>query len=494
MSFYRTYRPQLIDEIDNAHVREQVLSLLKKDLQQLPHAYLLTGPKGAGKTTTARILAKLYTCTKFSKKTGPCGSCDQCMSVEKGTNMDVLEIDAASNRGIDEIRELRDRISLSPVLAAYKIYIIDEVHMLTTEAFNALLKTLEEPPKHAVFILATTDPQKVPATIKSRCVGISFRKATDEELIHALEKITTKEKIAIDTDALAFIASVADGAFRDAVKLLEQVSFSDGTISIDKVTDLLSTSDSALREQFLDAVHRKNQKESFAVLKTLIDDTKDIKLFITDILHDLEHMLIASVSHDYHGIWQQQECQRFISFLLTAFGQMKISPIVELPLELAVIGYCGDPSSVLHPSVSPKPAVETQEKPVEKQEEKRVEKPIEEKKTDTEEKTASGKKEPERSVDPVADEDDHTSDFVTLEKLQECWKEVIEALKPYNHSVAGVMRSAKPYEVGHGVITIVTQYAFHQERLSEPKVRDILATVFKKLFGVKVRVDVVLKK
>ena len=484
MSFYRTYRPQLIDEIDNAHVREQVLSLLKKDREQLPHAYLLTGPKGAGKTTTARILAKLYTCTNFSKKTGPCGTCDQCMAVEKGNNMDVLEIDAASNRGIDEMRELRDRISLAPVQAAYKIYIIDEVHMLTTEAFNALLKTLEEPPKHAVFVLATTDPQKVPATIKSRCVSISFRKATDEELIHALEKIVTKEKIKIDKDALAFIASAADGAFRDAVKLLEQVSFSDGTITVDNVTDLLSSSDAALREQFLDAMHRKNQKETFAVVTSLVSDTKDIKLFITDLLHDLESMLTAPYKGEYHGVWQQAECQKCISVLLTAYAQMKISPITELPLELAVITYCGDIHSTVQP-VAQKPSVEIKKIPV-----------IEKK-----EVTETVKKPEEKEVKPVVEEthdtvtdDDHMADFVTLEKLQECWKDVIEELKPYNHSVAGVMRSAKPFEVGHGVITISTQYAFHQERLSEPKVRDILATVFKKLFGIKVRVDVVLKK
>jgi DNA polymerase-3 subunit gamma/tau len=182
-------------------------------------------------------------------------------------------------------------------------------------------------------------------------------------------------------------------------------------------------------------------------------------------------------------VWQQAECQKCISVLLTAYAQMKISPIAELPVELAIITYCGDISILTQPSVQ-KSSNEAQKTPIiEKKDLSEVVKKSEEKEI----------KPVEETHDVIAN-DDHMADFVTLEKLQECWKDVIEALKPYNHSVAGVMRSAKPFEVGHGVITISTQYAFHQERLSEPKVRDILATVFKKLFGIKVRVEVVLKK
>src|SRR3989344_9433328 len=150
-SFYRTYRPQVIDEIDNVSVRDRLLSLLTKDKKDLPHAYLFSGPRGAGKTTAARVIAKMFNCTK-STKGGPCGKCEQCTSISEGRNLDVLEIDAASNRGIDEIRALREAIGLAPSSAAFKIYIINEVHMLSTEAFNALLKTLEEPPAHVVFV------------------------------------------------------------------------------------------------------------------------------------------------------------------------------------------------------------------------------------------------------------------------------------------------------------------------------------------------------
>jgi DNA polymerase-3 subunit gamma/tau len=215
MVFYRKYRPQIIGELDSQHVRDTLYSVLFKNTS---HAFLFTGPKGLGKTSTARIVAKVVNCTGRNKESGiknkgingkkadhkdhnssyiihnsdniePCGNkCEQCISITNGTNLDVLEIDAASNRGIDEIRDLKDKIHLAPLSAKTKVYIIDEVHMLTTEAFNALLKTLEEPPPHAMFILCTTEPHKVPATILSRCTHIAFETATEEELIRSFKE------------------------------------------------------------------------------------------------------------------------------------------------------------------------------------------------------------------------------------------------------------------------------------------------------------------
>ncbi len=468
MSFYRTYRPQIIDEIDNIHVREHITSLLKKEPSELPHAYLLTGPKGAGKTTTARILAKIYLCTKSTKKSGPCGVCESCTSIANGTNMDVLEIDAASNRGIDEIRELRDRIALAPTHGAYKIYIIDEVHMLTTEAFNALLKTLEEPPKHVVFILATTDPQKIPATIKSRCIGIQFRRATQEELIGALKKIVTKEKMDIDDDALAFIATESDGAFRDAVKILEQVSFSKKKITIDYITGLLSSGDSGERERFLKALSQKDEKAALAVVEHLVSETKDIKGFLSDMLRDCQTILVTLGKGQTVAGWDRVSIQLIMKQLIEAYGLMKSSPVAEIPIELAVMEYCKGSVFIPHvqQSVSSTPVVAAvvQE----------VNQPV----------VSLTHSEPMGSVD----------ESFTIEKLEECWKDVIEGCKPFNHSVAGVLRSTHPKKIENGIVTITTQYQFHQERLSEPMVRDMLGAVLKKLFGVHVRVEVILEK
>ncbi|MBI5619763.1 DNA polymerase III subunit gamma/tau, partial [Candidatus Gottesmanbacteria bacterium] len=335
MSFYRIYRPQVIGEIDNISVREQLLTLLNKNIKELPHAYLFSGPRGAGKTTAARLIAKLFNCTRPTAASGPCGKCDQCTSIAEGRNVDVLEIDAASNRGIDEMRQLRDAISLSPASASYKVYIIDEVHMLTTEAFNALLKTLEEPPKHAVFVLATTDAQKVPATIKSRCISLVFTKATTDELVHALRRIVKKEELGrIEDEALAAIAETVDGSFRDAVKLLEQVSFHKGKISKNTVRGLLSVSEEKTIETFLMHVARRQAKESLADIAGLVRDGKDVKMFLVDTLSHLHELLVHHIQGISGDAWQLEDLKDVIRRFTQAYAEMRTSPISSLPLDL----------------------------------------------------------------------------------------------------------------------------------------------------------------
>lgn len=462
MSFYRIYRPQIIQDIDNAAVREQLLSLLTKDKKELPHAYLFLGPKGAGKTTAARLIAKLFNCTKPTKH-GPCGVCDQCVAIASGNNMDVLEMDGASNRGIDEIRVLRERISLTPVAGAYKIYIIDEVHMLTTEAFNALLKTLEEPPAHAVFVLATTDPQKVPATIQSRCVKISFGKATTDELLHALGRIAKKESLAIDSDALTRIAEVADGSFRDAVKFLEQVSFKKGTITTGDVEKLLSLSTSTHIANFAHILWTGNMAAALTEVKRLTDSGTELRSFLTEFLTYLHERLIQTVFGEEKDI-DVSELKLVIHKLSEAYDQMRSSPIPQLPLELALIEFFEAKKSVFA---------------VMKSEERQSPR-------------AEMKNTP--SVSEESQVQTPSLGLLTLEKLAEHWPDFIGALKPYNHSVAGVLRSSRPKAVEDGIVTIEAFYKFHQEKLSESKTKDILAQVLKKLFGENVKVEIVLGK
>jgi DNA polymerase III subunit gamma/tau len=472
MSFYRLYRPQIIDEIDNAAVQKQLLSLLTKNKKDLPHAYLFYGPKGAGKTTAARIIAKLFNCTSPTKS-GPCGTCEACTAIARGNTMDVLEVDAASNRGIDEIRALRDTISLSPSSFAFKIYIIDEVHMLTNEAFNALLKTLEEPPEHAVFVLATTDPQKVPVTIKSRCMLLSFNKASPVELNHALSKIAKKEKIDIDKEAFEVIASYADGSFRDAVKYLEQLSFEPKgqTITAELVKNMLAISDDRERTAFYIAIKTRNLKEAFACVQRLVDRGADVMSFVAEVLGDLQSELVSQAKSGDSGTLQQKE---LIHLFLGVYADMKNAAIVELPLELAIAEYCAGPSS--------QPVTTTKEEDTPKYIHAKTPSP-------------AAKSEPNTSVSPESPNVQKTpTGMLTVEKLTDCWRDFIEAVKPYNNSIAGVLRSARPKSVSHGIVTIEAFYTFHREKLSEPKTKEVLIDTLKKLFGDKVKVEVVLGK
>ncbi len=442
MSFYRIYRPKTFEEIDNESVRSILTGFLSTDIKDLPHAFLFAGSKGTGKTTAARIIAKLFNCEKLKKGKdgGPCGICDQCTMIASGTNTDVVELDAASHRGIDEIRELRDRIGFSPSLGLYTVYIIDEVHMLTTEAFNALLKTLEEPPRHAVFILATTDLHKVPSTIQSRCMKIMFSKASDKELTHALERIIKAEKIEISSDAVEALVSYADGSFRDAVKMLEQVWMSKKPVTIRSVQSLLSMADNVLIAQCVTDLIDGKREKILQAIDTIVKNGGDVKVYMTGMLKMLQTKYLESLTLNSNT----SRIKQCIETVTRAYAEMRISPIAELPLQIAVV----ELSHEEHDQAKP-----------------------------TEEKSR-----------PSAD------GLITREKLMEYWKDIIEELKPHNHSIAGVMRSAFPESVEGSVVTIATAYTFHKEKLSETKTLDVLSSVLKKLFGEKVKVQIVLKK
>ena len=327
MVFYRTYRPQLISELDKTDVRERISSVLKS--KSIPHAFLFSGPRGTGKTSTARIVARVLNCEKITDGE-PCNRCGNCVAIARGAHMDVVEIDAASNRGIDEIRELRDKIALSPSMGKKKIYIIDEVHMLTREAFNALLKTLEEPPAHAVFILATTEPYKLPDTIISRCVQIVFSKATDEELNRSLKRVVSGEKIKIADSALSLIAQSADGSFRDAVKILEQAVSQNllSDIGIQTITGMRDTKD------LIDIILQKDVKRALTQIEENQRNGADFILFL-QVLLELCHKRLLNSPED-------AELKVLTRYLMRAYSETKTTAIPQLPLELAVIEYCSN--------------------------------------------------------------------------------------------------------------------------------------------------------
>ena len=339
--FYLKYRPQLIDELDLLSVRERLSNILSSD--SLPHAFLFTGPHGAGKTSAARIIAKFINCKKRSKNGEPCNSCDSCVSVKAGRHMDVFEIDAASNRGIDQIRDLRDKIGLSPSSGDYKIYIIDEVHMLTKEAFNALLKTLEEPPKHAIFLLATTEAHKLPETIKSRCIEVAFPKASPAEIVRSLKRVVVGEKLIVTDEVLLRIVDVADGSFRDATKILEEASSTDTTITLELLAKVAGTGRGEV-DKFITLLGKKDASKLIEYINSRVNDGIDPSWLTKATLDSLHHQFLGKYGlvqvQDSSSKIEDSELIKLMRALELASRDEKFATIPQMPLELAIIDWC----------------------------------------------------------------------------------------------------------------------------------------------------------
>jgi len=295
--FARKWRPQIFqDVLGQEHVTRTLLNAIAAD--RLHHAYLFSGARGVGKTSVARILAKAINC-KHRVEGNPCNKCESCMDISAGSAMDVQEIDGASNRGIDEIRELRENIKHMPSSGRYRVYIIDEVHMHTLQAFNALLKTLEEPPPHVKFIFATTEPHKVPITILSRCQRYDFKRIPQARLVEQLEKITAEEKVEISRQGLALIAREADGGMRDAVSLLDQViSFSGTKIANENIADILGIIDSELVFKAADAIIDGRSGECIEIVNSIYHFGYDIKEFYKALMDHYRNLLISLVAPD----------------------------------------------------------------------------------------------------------------------------------------------------------------------------------------------------
>ena len=293
--FALKWRPQDFESIVG---QDHIVGTLKNAIQKsrLAHAYLFTGPRGVGKTSTARILAKALNCKEGPTVT-PCQKCSSCLGINQGNSLDVIEIDGASNRGIDEIRALRENVKFSPTQGKYKIYIIDEVHQITPDGFNALLKTLEEPPEFVKFIFATTHPQKVMPTIISRCQRMDFRRITVIEIISQLEKIIREEKIAVDKEVLFAVAKSSDGSLRDAESVLDQlVSFSQGNVSLKDAISVLGMVEQDVLFALTDKIIQKDPQGALQLFNEIIDDGKDPGVFLTNLIEHFRNLMVAKVS------------------------------------------------------------------------------------------------------------------------------------------------------------------------------------------------------
>ena len=296
LALYRKYRPNNFDDLVG---QNGVSSIIKNEilLDKLSHAYLFSGPRGTGKTSTAKIIAKMINCENLSDDGIPCGKCLSCLNINNSS--DVVEIDAASNNGVEEIRDLRDKVNLVPSYGKYKVYIIDEVHMLTTQAFNALLKTLEEPPKHVIFILATTEFYKIPATVISRCQKFQFFRFSNDEIVSRLSTISKLENIVVDNDILFEIARLSDGGLRDAINMLDQLSSFTDELNINDLYELNGVVSYNELFLLLKYVYNKEIVSIVDFINDLDKRGKNLARFINDMLFFLKDFLLLKNDYDY---------------------------------------------------------------------------------------------------------------------------------------------------------------------------------------------------
>jgi len=328
-ALYRKYRPTRFSEIvGQEHIKRLLKNALEK--RRISHAYIFAGPRGTGKTTTARIIAKSLNCEK-NQYEEPCNECVSCKAIDSGSHLDVIELDAASNRGIDEVRKIRDGVNFTPVMGKYKVYIIDEVHMLTKEAFNALLKTLEEPPEHVVFILATTNPEKIPPTIISRCQVLEFRNISNEEIKNRLREICVKEGYDVTEDALEKIVRKAAGGLRDALSILEQVvRYSGGEVTAETVNEALGLVSEETIDKFIEAILSGNFEGIEGIIDEVYTERGDFDTFLTQVMEKLLEKKSAQ------GIKLASEIYRIQKELKIAEEKLLLAKVLVINLALTV--------------------------------------------------------------------------------------------------------------------------------------------------------------
>ena len=513
LALYRKYRPQKFGDLIG---QDSLVSVLQNSLKsdKLHHAYLFIGSRGTGKTSTARIMAKAINCTNFNKeKLEPCSECNICISIANGSYLDLIEIDAASNRGIDDIRDLRDKIKLAPTEGKFKVYIIDEVHMLTNEAFNALLKTLEEPPAHALFILCTTDPQKLPATIVSRCLKMEFRRPTLEDLTTKLSQIAASEKIKLSKKILDSIAQVAGGAFRDAEVMFEKVAsvVSEGKdIDEDSIELLIGVGNKDSLLEFLGPALSGEVRKAFLWLDSYIKGGGEPKVLNVNILESARFLLlikmglgealvkkeVSPLMYDFLTSQSEKISREKIvkvnSIFTQALENLKVSTIPILPLEVAV--------AELSLETNPEKGEELPEEP-KRTEPKTTEKEgLDSKKLEVKE-SVSPKESPkaEQSVqtapkngldgkEELGEGMSLASNEAKMEEIISKWAEVVTSIRATNSSIYAVLTSCELRDYDGKILTVAVPYSFHKDRLEESKNRKVVEKVLSELVGTDVKI------
>jgi DNA polymerase-3 subunit gamma/tau len=486
LALYRKYRSQTFDEVmGQRHVTQTLKNALRTG--KVAHAYLFCGPRGTGKTTTARLIAKALNCDA-APTDNPCNKCEPCIRITEGRSMDVIEIDAASNRGIDDIKELREQVRYAPTQERYKCYIIDEVHQLSADAFNALLKTLEEPPPHVYFILATTEAHRVPKTIVSRCQRFDFRTATVQDLMQNLRRVASAEGIKISEEALWVIARAANGGWRDSLSLLEQVAAysSDEEISAQEVNAILGSVELPALFALADAVASRNPGEVFLTIDRLVSEGKEPRRLLTALGGHFRDLMLTIAAYE-HAVerfgpelaaqYREQAQKVPPKFLLhaaetlqTAESQLKWSADHRLLLELTLLKLAYEVDGRGQEQQTAPPAVRTQQeapsaKPAASRAETRP--PVEQ--------TKALEKPPQTAARP--------QQRISLEAVLARWHEVRELVRQNSKSLYPLLERTRPLAVDGQMLKIgATKSALNL--LNREQNRKQLEDVVRNLFGV----------
>ncbi len=476
MSLYRKYRPQTFADVIG---QDHVVTTLENAVSQgkLAHAYLFAGSRGTGKTSVARILAKVMLTH---------GVTDEAVKkqiitgVEDGSLVDLVEIDAASNRGIDDIRNLVEKIQFSPVAAGAKVYIIDEVHMLTREAFNALLKTLEEPPPYAFFILATTELQKIPATIQSRCQRFTFRQIREEDIIRGLQGIVDKEHIQIDRTALRSIARHAQGGMRDAISLLDQLRSLE-KISPEDVRERIGESGHEHVDSVFEAIAANDRQALLDIVSALEEAGIPLDTFVRQLLGDVRNRLHHAVDESH----STADLARMLAILLDAIRDIRIAPVPGLVLETALLTLCGAD----FPS-APAPAVRVEEKP-----EPRAEAKIDARKAPKEAVSAPVKPPeppPAKKEKDVAPSAIVEAPELSIDEVHRQWPTVLRDVTPA--SVKMSLKNGRVHSIKGSTILLSFTSGFHRDKVAPTDASRRVEEVLEKVFHRPVRIECVLEE
>ncbi len=474
-ALYRKWRPQTFDEVvGQEHVTQTLRNALASG--RVRHAYLFAGLRGTGKTTMARLVAKAVNCLAEDPANRPCNECAVCQSVNGGRFLDLIEIDAASHTSVDDVRELRDKIGFRPNEGRFKVYIIDEVHRFSGSAFDALLKTIEEPPEHAIFILATTEIHKVPATILSRCQRFDFRRIPVQLITQRLQELAEAEGITSEPEALVLIARSATGSLRDAESLLDQMAAAnvDG-ITLEQVQATLGTIDAELVNSLVDTLVSRDIGTGLALIDKALDQGADLRQFARQIIHHLRGVLLIQLDAGDLLDVGTESLQRFsiqakqistpvlvqaIKRFNTAETDLRGGWQPQLPLELALVEVimvpsreAGEPQASAHENVV---RYQTNSEPVGR----------------------GGEKEPQQSrpetTEPSDQAQNNVSGGLTLEAVRQCWSQVLENARARDKSVQALLNSAHPDDVQEGVVTLHVAHEFARSKLSQGKAKRLV--------------------